>query len=372
MSDQMIKKLIKYIIGIVLVIVLFVILIDISTVNGNEMGVKETWWGGVASEPYSPKTYVLFPGFMQEMYNYDMSSQVYVMNDLTENIEFAEGREKDSYLVQSKEGQDMNISMNVRWRFDPVHIVDIHKTVRFNYEEKIIRPTLMRIVKDHATLMDAIEAYSGEGLVRLQTEILATLRAPESEMVQRGIIVENFVIEHIALDPNYISEIKLRQIAVQAERRAKQEELAALAEAEKAKAEARADYETQVVEAERDKQKQILAAEAQRDQVVLEAEAKKQQITLAAEADKARQVLEAEGEKEASLLRAEAIVSIGNAEAKAKEVMFSAYNAKGSEIYAKIEIAKHMAEGIKNINGWLPSDVTYNTVAKIFNSLFDC
>jgi len=75
---------------------------DVSTVSGNEIGVKETWGGGVIDTPFQPKTYILCPGFTQEIYTYDMSSRVYVMNDLSSTIEFAQGREKDSYLVQSR------------------------------------------------------------------------------------------------------------------------------------------------------------------------------------------------------------------------------------------------------------------------------
>jgi hypothetical protein len=80
--------------------------------------VKETWDGGVLPDPLQPKTYVLFPGFTQKVFKYDMSSQVFVMNDQPDAT-YGEGRRRDSYLVQSSEGQDMRISLNIRWRRDP-------------------------------------------------------------------------------------------------------------------------------------------------------------------------------------------------------------------------------------------------------------
>lgn len=344
-------------IGILCIIMLIVGLmtVNIETVSGNEMGVQEDWWSGVHEKPYHPKTYFLIPGFAKRMYTYDMSSQVYVMNDLSSTVEFAQGREKDSYLVQSKEGQDMHISMNVRWRLDPGHLVHIHKTVRGDFEEKLIRPVLMRVVKDAATQKEAINAYSGSGLVELQNTIQDALIDPKGEMSQRGIIVENFVIEGIALDPEYIKEIKSRQIALQRELRAKQEEKAALAEAKKAKAEAQADYERQVVAAERDKAVGILESEKKAQQEVLKAEAAKKQVVLAAE-----------GEKESSVLRAEAILAVGSAEAEAKKLKLGAYSVPGSENWVKVEVARHMADGFRNIKGYLPSDMQIFTLGESF------
>lgn len=339
----------------VLGIIVFAVVVEIHPVRGHEMAVLETWNGGVQDEPFPPKTYVRVPGFLYTFYNYDMSSQVYVMNDLASTVEFAQGREKDSYEVQSQEGQDMRISMNVRWRLDPEKLVHIHKYMKDDFEEKVLRPALLRTVKDHATMMNAIQAYSGQGLVTLQTDIQAALEDVNGPVRSKGIIVESFVIEGIKLDDEYIGEIKQRQVAIQRDLKAKQEEIAALSEAQVAKAEAQADYERQVVAAERDKQVGILAAEkAARERV------------LAAEADKQEQVLRAEGEKEAGVLKAQAIIAIGEAEAHAKKVNFMAYAVDGADNFVKIEIAKSLSSGFENIDGYLPQDMQINVLTDSF------
>ncbi len=375
------------------------VLFDIETIAGNEYGVKETWSEGVIDEYLMPKTYILFPGFTQKIYHYDASSRVFVMNDLDEEVEFGAGRKRDSYMVQSAEGQDMRISLIVRWRIDPTKLLELHKTVRDSIEEKVLRPELMRVVKDEATLRTAIEAYSGQGLVTLQSDILTRLDNPENELGKRGVIIENFVIESIGLDPEYVKEIKDRQVAIQREMRAREETKAALAEAEKVKAEAQAEFEKAVVEGKRDKEvgileaekqaeqevlaaeaskKQVvlaaeaqaqqveLAAEASKKQVVLAAEAQAQQVELAAEADKKRAVLAAEGEKDAGELRAHAIIAIGTAEAEATRLQLSAFAAAGPEAYVQIEVAKHMAEAFKNIDGYLPQDMKVNLLSESF------
>ncbi len=170
-----------------------------------------------------------------------------------------------------------------------------------------------------------------------------------------GILVENFVIEGIKLDDDYIGQIKARQVAIQSEMRAKQEEQAALAEAQKAKAEAQADYETQVVAAERDKSVGILAAEKE-----------KQERVLAAEADKLEQVLAAEGEMEAGILRAQAIIAIGDAEAHAKEVNLMAYAVDGADNFVMIEVASSLSKSFENIDGYLPQDMQINVLTDSF------
>lgn len=220
------------------------------------------------------------------------------MNDKSEKKHEGKGhgRNLDSYLVQSAEGQDMRISLNLRWRINPAKLVQIHKTVREDIEEKLIRPVVMRVVKDEATKMKAIDAYSGEGLVRLQASIQTSLtgQGEGKELAERGVIVENFVIEHIELDPKYIEEIKQKQIATQRTLRAAEEQKAAEAEALVAKSKAQADLNKSVVEAQRDKEVMVLKAQAEQEKQILSAKGQQQQL-----------ILEAEGQKEASIAKAE-------------------------------------------------------------------
>lgn len=353
------RSLVTSVIGSILFIFIYFVLVDVVWIRGNEMGVHESWYGGLDPNPVSPGIHFYFPGFAHDVIHYDMSSQIYVMNNKPErnkkNDEFGEGREVDAYTVQSTEGQSMVISLSLRWRPNPEHLVDLHRTVRHSIEEKILRNTLIGVVKNNATTRKAIDAYSGEGLVKLQQDIEHDLTDSKGSMSQKGIIVENFVIEAIDLDPNYITEIKTKQIAVQRELRAKQEQIAALAEAEKAKAESQADYNRKVVEAERDKQTGILAAEKSAETQVI-----------AAKADKERQILAAQAEKESSELRAQAIFAIGKAEADAQKMKLTAYAAEGSENFVKIEVAKSMADAFKNISGYLPSDMKISVLTSNF------
>lgn len=367
------KKVVISGILLLVIVVLTLMAFKITTIEGNQLGVKETWANGVEADIMQPKTYFLFPGWSQSVFKYDASSQVFVMNDKVDEDEKAEGRQKDAYLVQSQEGQDMKISLNLRWRIDPTKLVSIHKTVRNNIEEKIIRPVVMRVVKDEATKMKAIDAYSGEGLVQLQSNIQTALAGSGEgkELADRGVIVENFVIEHIELDPAYIAEIKQKQIATQKTLRSVEEQKAADAQALVAKALAQADYNKQVVEAERDAKVRVTAAQAANESAIIAAKAEQQKTLLAAEAEQKKLILEAEGKKQSMIAIAEGTLAQGKAEAEAKRLQLSAWAVPGAEAFTKVEISKNVATAFQNIKGYLPSDMKVNLLTDNFGKSVD-
>lgn len=350
-SGNPLFKLIVMAIVALFAVIGFFTTFTVKTIHGNELGVTETWTGGVSPNVSQPGTYFLMPG--KHIISYDASSQVFEMND-------KDGK-NGSYLVQSSEGQDMHISMNLRWHLDPLKLVQIHKSARQNIEEKLIRTTVLRVVKDEATQMKAMEAYSGEGLVKLQTVIQSALAGDDAvegkALKERGIIVENFVIEHIKLDDNYLAEIKGKQIATLKAQRSAQEQIAADAQALVAKSLAQADFNKQVVEAERDAKMKVTAAQAASEQQVIAAKAAAAASVAQAEASQKTQALEAEGKKAAMIATAEGTLAQGKAEAAAKELMLKAWAVPGADAFVKVEVSKNLGNAFSNIKGYLPSDM---------------
>lgn len=345
---------------------------DFVRIKGNEVGVRETW-SGVDGNIIQPSTTICFtPSTV--IYHYDVASQVFVMND-GGNSESGKGRDADSYLVQSKDQQDMHISLSVQWRLDPAKVIDIHKNYHAHtdnadqniIEERLIRPYVMLIVKNHATKMNAIQAYSGEGLVQLQSEIQTDLVNSSSELRQQGVIVENFVIEKIVLDSKYVEQIKARQIAQMQQSRAVEETKAAEADALKAKAVAQADLNTQVVGAQRDKEIALLKAQQESEAKTIAAKAAKEQMVLAAEGDAQRTKIQADAERAAAEARAASIVALGTAKAEEQRLLFSAYSANGVENFVRIEASKNLAVAFSGIKGYLPHDMKINLLTGDFN-----
>jgi regulator of protease activity HflC (stomatin/prohibitin superfamily) len=349
-------KLIGAAVVLLISAVVCLLLFEIKNIKGNEMGIKETWSDGVVNQTFPPKTYFLFPGYSQEIITYDMSAQITTLND---------------YRVQSQEGQDLKIDAKLQWRRDPSKLVQQHKTVREGIDQKIIVPGMMRVIKDLATSKKAVEQYSGDGLVSLQNAIQTRLSEKTSELAEKGVIVENFVIVHIELDPKYIEEIKGRQIATQRQLRAVEEQKAADAEALVAKAKAQADLNKQVVEAERDKQVTVLKAEAANEQTILEAKAQNEKAILAAKAEKEKRVLEGEGEKLSQIAKAEGILAMGKSEAEAQKLKLQAYAVQGADAYVKVEVARQVGTAFQNIKGYLPADMKVNLLTESFEKSID-
>ncbi len=375
-NSKLTKVIVAFIVLATMVVAGFVA-IKVRTVKGNELAIEENWSNGVVDKVFQPGTYFLFPGWSREMITYDTSSQIFVMNNRTEAAgEKGHGRTIDAYRVQSKEGQDMTISLNLRWRIDPMKLVTLHKTIRHDVEEKLIRPVVMRIVKDDATTKAAFEAYSGQGLVDLQSTIQHDL-ITSAEMKESGVIIENFVIEHIELDPNYINEIKLKQIATQRQLRAVEEEKAATAEAQVAKATAQAAYETNMVAARQNKEQGILVAQRENEVTILGAEAQKKRLQLeaegarlaaieAAEAEKQKLELESAGKLAQDLNAAKGIEALGKSEAEATKLKLSAYAVAGSDNYTRIEVAKQFAAATGGIKGYLPEGMSVTLLSDNF------
>jgi regulator of protease activity HflC (stomatin/prohibitin superfamily) len=365
--DKLKKTVIIGVISLIILIIISALTLRIDTIAGGQIGVLETWSEGVVSEPLHPKTYIWVPGFNKKVYKYSVEQQVFVMNDDDSGGEYGEGRKGDSYSVPSTEGQNMKISLSVQWRRDPLKVVELHETARDNVEERILRPEIQRIVKDEATILTAIEAYSGAGLVKLQKSIENRLRDDNGELRKKGVIVDNFVIQKIDLEPMYLEQITARQVAVQARLRAIEETRAAEAAADRAKAEAQADYEKRIVEANRDKQVGILNSQKEAEQVILQAEAAARQVEIAAKAEMERNILIAKGNAEAGIQQAMAIEALGRAEAEATKLKMLAYSSEGADMFARIEIAKSMSDAFKGIKGYLPESMSINLLAESYN-----
>ncbi len=322
-------------------------------IKGNELAIKETWANGVEDKVYQPGLQWMTPAWSQKLYVYDASVQTFVAKRASEGKD-VEDRDMDAYKVPSSEGQDMTLSFNIRWRLDPAKLVVFHKTVRTEAEKKLIMPVAMRVIRDESTKRRAIDAYSGEGLVQLQSAIQASLLT-HPELRDAGIIVENFVIEHNELDPNYIAEIKGKQIATQRQLRAVEEQKASEAEALVAKARAQADANTQLVAADRDKQVTILKAQADNEKAII-----------AAKAEQQKRVLEAEGKRDADIAESKGIIARGEAEAAATKLKLQAYAVPGADVFARIEISKQVAPAFSGVKGWLPQNMTVNLLTGNF------
>lgn len=368
------------IVGLVAVLVIGFLVVGFSTVEGNEVGVKETWGDGVVAEPLTPKTYILIPAFTQKIYTYPTSGQVFVMNSKSSKDEsFANGRRFDTLEVNSLDNQKVHFNLIVTWRINPTSVVQLHKNYRDNIEERLIRPEVVRSVGTRATLQNAIDLYSGEKLNTLRSEVEVELKSLTGKLGTSGVVVDSFVIEKPEFpNQDYVKAIEARQLAIITESQAKEQQKANLALAEAAKAKALTKQNEDVVAAETAAKKTVIDQQAASDKAVIEAaanaknlivtqNAESEKVVIAARAEAARNVAISEAQKQAEINRAAGIEAVGRAEAEAKKLLLSSYAVPGSDLYTRIQVATSLATSFAGVKGYLPQGVTYNTVASDFD-----
>ena len=364
------------IVGIVGFLLASLLFVKIRTVEGNEIGVLETWSDGVSETPLTPKTYWFLPGFNKSVYTYPTSGQVFAMNDVAEP--FAAGRRVDVLEVNSLDNQKVQFHVIVTWRIDPAHVVALHKNYRSDIPERLIRPEIVNEVGIRATVQNAIDLYSGAKLNELREVVTKELRDPNGKLAQSGIIVDRFVIEKPKLHPDYEKIIEQRQLAIATESQAKEQAKANQALADAAKVAAlKQQYET-LVAAETTAKQTVIAQQAESDKATIqtkadaintitrqEAAARVVVITAKAEAD--RNVAISEAQKQAEINRSVGIEAVGKASAEANKLLLSSYSVPGSDLYTRIQVASSLATSFSGVKGYLPQGVTYNTVAENFD-----
>jgi len=336
-----------------IVTIIAVSLISFKTVEGGSLGVKETWGQGVVNEVLQPKNYPLW--FTEKIYTYDARLLVYELPD---------------YTIKSSDNQEMTIRSKVQWRRDPSKLVQHHRMFKQNAEQNAINPAMIGAILRHATEYKALDAYSGDGLNRMQKDIGEDLMSNQ-ELKNDGILIESYIIEYNHLKPEYLEMINTRQLALLKQSAAIEQQKAAEAQALVAKAEAQQNLNKAVVEAQRDKEVMILAAQAQQEKQILAAKGQQQQLTIEAEGAKAKLIAEAEGKKQAMLATAEGTLAMGKAEAAAKRAMLEAYAVQGSEAWVRTEVAKSLASAFSNIKGYIPEKMSLNVLADSFNKAVD-
>lgn len=328
----------------------------IKRIDGSELGVKVSW-SGVNPQPLHSGLTLYCP-LLTKIYVANIGQQRFVMNNQPSSEEkHAHGREKDEFIVRSVDNQDMTLSVEVLWRRDPSKVIHQQSICNVDndelFTENVIRQPVRNLVKNHLTVMKAIDAYSGVMHVKAQQDITEEIKA-DPELVRSGVIIDGFLLE-VKLDDAYTTPIKNRQVAIQEQTAYVEQTKAAEAKALKAKADAQADLNTQVVAAQRDKEIAILKAQQQQETIILQAEGDKQRVILAGEASKAA------AENEAA-----AIVAKGTATATSAKLLYSAYESVGGRTFASIEIAKQMAQAYSGVKGFVPESMKINVLAESF------
>lgn len=183
-----------------------------------------------ATETAEPGATYFFAPIVNDWATFDTSTQNLIMSA---KVVEGDRKEKDDLRFKTRDGNDIETDVTVRWRIDPSRAAHIWQSVApdtASLKERIVRPQARTYVRDVLNRLDSEEYYNPDlrfAAASDATKVLAT------QLRQYGIVVENVLLGDFSFKPDYQALINKRK---EAEKQAEKLEAQILATLESNKA----------------------------------------------------------------------------------------------------------------------------------------
>jgi regulator of protease activity HflC (stomatin/prohibitin superfamily) len=117
----------------------------------------------------------------------------------------------DNHLASfSKKSQDVYVDVTVNFRVDPVHIVDLYRTVGPKYVQVLIDPRVKQVFKDETVKYDTVQIAPNRENIRhsVTNRLVEQLKA-------RSIIIEDVLMDNLSFNKDFQRSIEEAQQAEQ-------------------------------------------------------------------------------------------------------------------------------------------------------------
>lgn len=206
-----IRRVLYIALGLIVLLLLFV---SFKTVPaGHRAVVFNNVTGGLSAR--GEGLTLLIP-FTQSATIYDVKTVTYTMSK-TPN----EGQVKGDDAVQAltSDGQQVDVDISVLYHPDPNHIVELHRQIGEDYENKIVRPSSRSITRTAVSKYAVVDVY-GVKRAQIQEEVTNELR-PLFE--KSFLILDSLLVRNVDFSSEFKKAIELKQIAQQEAERKKYE-----------------------------------------------------------------------------------------------------------------------------------------------------
>ena len=143
--------------------------------------------------------------------------------------------------VLGQDGGAATVNATVLYRLDPTKATTVYRKLGRNYSASVVRPAARGCVRDTFTTYPVVNAATGAGNA-VESDVGKCLKA---SLESQGIMIANFQLKQVSLDPNIASAVSLKVQAQQhfqqqlfdqatAEKQADIKRIAALATADSA------------------------------------------------------------------------------------------------------------------------------------------
>lgn len=183
-----------------------------------------------STEIAEPGATYFFAPVINDWTTFDTSTQNLVMSAKAEG---GDRREKDDLRFKTRDGNDIETDVTIRWRIDPTRAAYVWQQVAPNTEslkERLVRPQARSYVRDVLNRLDSEEFYNPDLRFAAANDATKLLAA---EMKPYGVIVEQVILGDFSFKGDYQNLINRRK---EAEKQAEKLEAEILATLEANKA----------------------------------------------------------------------------------------------------------------------------------------
>ena len=163
-----------------------------------------------STERADPGATYFFAPFINDWKTFDVSTQNLVMSAQTES---GDRSAKDDLRFKTRDGNDIETDVTVRWRVDPSRAEAIWKQVgpsTDEVKERLMRPMARSYVRDTLNRLDSEEFYNPDLRFRAASEATETLAA---HVKPYGVIVEQVILGNFSFTREYQNLINNRKEA---------------------------------------------------------------------------------------------------------------------------------------------------------------
>lgn len=160
-------------------------------------------------------TTILLP-FLQSATIYDVRTVTYTLSKASNEVQT---RSSDSVHALTSDGQQVDVDISVQYHPDPNQIVELHRLIGIDYENKIVVPSARSITRTAVSRYPVIEVY-GATRTQIQEEISSELRAL---FAKSFLVLDGLLLRNVDFTAEFKKAIELKQIAQQEAERKKYE-----------------------------------------------------------------------------------------------------------------------------------------------------
>jgi hypothetical protein len=174
-----------------------------------EVGMKFNKVTGSTERMDAGATYFFMP-VINDWKTYDTSTQSLLM---VSNAAAGDRSQKDDLRFKTRDGNDIETDITVRWRIDPAKVEEVWRLVApttDEVKERMVRPLARSYVRDTLNRLDSEEFYNPDLRFKAAADATTLLA---SRLKPYGIVVEGVILGDFSFKPDYQKLINARKEA---------------------------------------------------------------------------------------------------------------------------------------------------------------